>query len=112
VHASVWVDDDCRSDPHHAPAPNHGHPVTARRVTIAGRDRHGYITHLVNPGEAWSPRSCSDVMLDLELGQFSYYVQWPERKTEVRGAEDVGGKYLRTDRDASARNDLLDLPAA
>jgi hypothetical protein len=92
--------------------PNHGHPMTARRVTIAGRDRHGYITRLENPGEPWSPRSSTDVMLDLELGQFSYYVQWPERKTEIRGAEDSGGKYLRTDRDASPRNDLLDLPPA
>jgi hypothetical protein len=126
MRGAVWVHDDCRSHPHRTEphrtesprtAPNHdepnrGHPVTARRVTVAGRDRHGYITHLENPGEPWSPRSCSDVILDLELGQYSYFVQWPDRKTEVRDVEDSGGKYLRTDRDSSARNDLLDLPAA
>ncbi|MCU1489042.1 MAG: hypothetical protein JWM85_447 [Acidimicrobiaceae bacterium] len=74
------------------------------------RNDGSYVTELVNPTEAWSPRSAADAILDLELGQYSYYVQWPDRTTQVTTAEDSGGVYLRTDTDSTPHNDLLDLP--
>lgn len=84
--------------------------MTARRVTEASQNAHGYIIRLGNPDEAWSPRSAKDVVLDIELGINTYYVQWPERRSQIRNVKDLGGTYLRADRDDRTRNDLWDLP--
>ena len=84
--------------------------MTARRVTATIKGSLGYVTHVVNPQESWSPRPANEVILDIELGQFSYFVGWPDRRTEVLALDDDGGTYLSTHYDGTGRNNLLDLP--
>jgi len=81
-----------------------------RRVTRTGKDRNGDILSLCNPGEGWSPRSKVSAIADIETGANTYYVQWPEKRTEVRVVNGSSGKYLRTDRDTTTKNNLDDLP--
>lgn len=81
-----------------------------RAVTQSGKDRHGDITSLCNPGQFWSPRRKADAIADIEKGEHSYYVPWPEGPTEIRVVHGPTGKYLRTDRDQTTRNNLDDLP--
>ncbi len=81
-----------------------------RPVTHSRKDRLGNITALGKPGEIWSPRLSADAIRDIELGLHSYYVAWPEKWTAIRVVSGLGGKYLRTDRDGTARNNLDDLP--
>lgn len=84
--------------------------MARRQVTRTGKDRQGNIISLCKPGEAWSPRSSSLCISDIESGTHSYYVSWPEKETEIRVVNGTTGKYLRTDRDATTRNNLDDLP--
>lgn len=72
----------------------------------------GDITSLGNPDEWWSPRSKQDAIRDIESREHTYYVIWPpgQTRTEVRVVLGPTGKYLRTDRDSSPRNNLDDLP--
>lgn len=81
-----------------------------RRVTRTRKDNDGDITALCNPGEVWSPRSKADAIRDIESKVHSYHVQWPEKRTEIRVVNGPTGKYLRTDRDNTTRNNLDDLP--
>jgi len=80
-----------------------------RLVTATVVTSHGYVSHLVNPDEEWSPRSAGEAILDIELGQFSYFVSWPDRRTEVLALEDAGGTFLATHYGDAGRNGLLDL---
>lgn len=84
--------------------------MARRQVTRSGKDRNGNITSLCKPGESWSPRSSASCIADIEASTHSYYVQWPEKETEVRVVQGESGKYLRTDRDTTTRNNLDDLP--
>ena len=81
-----------------------------RRVTHTRKDKDGDITALGNPGELWSPRLKVDAIRDIESKLHTYYVQWPEKRTEIRVVNGPTGKYLRTDRDNTTRNNLDDLP--
>ena len=81
-----------------------------RRITHSRKDRYGNITAIGQPGQYWSPRSAADAIRDIEFGQHTYFVQWPEKRTEIRVVSGANGKYLRTDRDATTRNNLDDLP--
>lgn len=81
-----------------------------RKVIRTGKDRDGDITRLCNSGQTWSPRQKQDAIRDIESGVASYFVQWPEKATEVRVVDGPSGKYLRTDRDSTTRNNLDDLP--
>jgi hypothetical protein len=83
-----------------------------RRVTHTGKDSKGDITSLGNPGEWWSPRGKQDAIQDIETGANTYYVIWPpgQTRSEVRVVHGSAGKYLRTDRDNTTRNNLEDLP--
>ncbi len=81
-----------------------------REVTKTGKDRYDDITSLCNPGSFWSPRSKADVIRDIESGDHTYYVQWSTKRTNIRVVHGPTGKYLRTDRDDTTRNNLLDLP--
>lgn len=78
-----------------------------RRVTHA---RDGIITAIGNPGQFWSPRAKADTIRDIETRMRTYYVQWPEQRTKTRVVNAAAGKYLRTDRDNTTRNNLDDLP--
>jgi hypothetical protein len=84
--------------------------VAQRAVTHSGKDRDGDITSLCKPGEYWSPQSKAGAISDIELHLHSYYVPWPEGPTPIRVVNGLTGKYLRTDRDNTSRNNLDDLP--
>jgi hypothetical protein len=84
--------------------------MARRQVTRSGKDRSGNITSLCKPAETWSPRSSASCIADIEGGTHSYYVAWPEKTTEIRVVQGANGKYLRTDRDTTTRNNLDDLP--
>lgn len=84
--------------------------MTQRQVTHSGKDGHGNITAIGKPGEFWSPRQSPDAIRDIESGLHSYYVSWPEKTTVINVVIGASGKYLRTDRDNTTRNNLDDLP--
>jgi len=85
--------------------------MTKRRVRKTGKDKFGSITNLCSPGEAWSPRTTAPAIEDIEGGRHSYCVNWSDGdETMVRVVNGQTGKYLRTDRDTTNRNNLQDLP--
>lgn len=79
-----------------------------RRITHVRRDRWGVTTNVAWPG-VWEA-TVSQAISDIESRRVAYYVQWPEKRTEVRVVNGATGKYLRTDRDSTTRNNLDDLP--
>ncbi len=81
-----------------------------RPVTQSGKNAEQDITALCNPGQVWSPRAKADAIRDIETGAHTYYVPWSDgRRTEIRVVLGATGKYLRTDRDSTTRNNLDDL---
>ncbi|MGK3960047.1 DUF3892 domain-containing protein [Sorangium sp. So ce118] len=69
------------------------------------------MTRLCNPGAAWSPRTKSEAIRDIDSGAHTYFVIWTDgRRTEVRVVNGPTGRYLRTDRDSTIQNNLADLP--
>lgn len=85
--------------------------MSRRAVYRTGKDSEGDVTKLCNSSESWSPRRKADAIGDIETGSHSYYVPWPDgQQTEVRVVSGPGGKYLRTDKDSTTRNNLDDLP--
>ncbi|MEV7608514.1 DUF3892 domain-containing protein [Microbacterium sp. NPDC089320] len=84
--------------------------MAERRVTHSRKNRDGDITAIGTPIQYWSPRAKADAISDIELRIHTYYVQWPEKRTEIRVVSGATGKYLRTDRDNTTRNNLDDLP--
>jgi hypothetical protein len=81
-----------------------------RRVTHTGKDRDGDITKLCNTGELWSPRAKADAIGDIESGTHSYYVRSSRGRSDVHVVNGQTGKYLRTDPDGEAGNNLDELP--
>lgn len=81
-----------------------------RAVRKTGKNLDGDITSLCDDGASWSPRSKSDAIFDIDTGLHTYYVPWTDGRTEIRVVNGPTGKYLRTDRDATSRNNLDDLP--
>ena len=84
--------------------------MSDRAVYKTGKDSDGDITRLCNSGQNWSPRSKANAINDIETGTHSYYVPWPGGRTYIRVVQGPSGKYLRTDRDNTSRNNLDDLP--
>ena len=84
--------------------------MSDRTVHQSGKDRDGDITKLCSPNQSWSPRLKADVIRDIETGMHTYHVSWPTGRTEIRVVNGANGKYLRTDRDNTSRNNLDDLP--
>jgi hypothetical protein len=84
--------------------------MATRTVTHALRDHRGVVTYLCGRDESWSPRPARAVIADIESGAHHYVVAWPEHDTDVHVVDDPDGKYLRTDRDATPRNNLDELP--
>lgn len=83
-----------------------------RHVTSVQTNAQGYITHVMNDDESWSPRSAADAILDIELGQCTYFMNGHAGKVQVVDAHEPHGLYLRADSDETAHNNLLDLPQA
>lgn len=82
-----------------------------RRVTGIKKNKEGDIVALCNLGSYWSPRKLPEVISDIEVFKFQYYVQWNNgRITQVELVDGPNGKYLRTKLGNSNRNDLFELP--
>ena len=85
--------------------------MAKRYVRQTGKDKDGDITRLCNSGEFWSPRSKADAIQDIESGTHEYWVNWANYpETKIRVVTGTRGKYLRTDRDQTSKNNLDDLP--
>jgi len=81
-----------------------------RAVHRTGKSRDGDITSLCSD-ESWSSRSKADAIQDIETRAHTYYVPWKvPGRTEIKVVNGPTGKYLRTDRDNTTKNNLLDLP--
>jgi hypothetical protein len=80
-----------------------------RAVRKTGKNDEGDITSLCDDGASWSPRPKADAIKDIDTNTHTYFVPWKSGRTEIRVVDDPGGKYLRTDRDNSKRNNLADL---
>ena len=81
-----------------------------RPVRKTRKDRDGDILALCNDGSGWSPRQKADAIRDIETSTHTYHVPWTDGRTEIRVVNGPTGKYLRTDRDNTSRNNLDDLP--
>lgn len=84
-----------------------------RPVRKTGKSSDGDIASLCNDGSSWSPVSKAQAIRDIETRTHTYHVPWTTGRTEIRVVEDPtvsGGKYLRTDRDSTSKNNLDDLP--
>lgn len=77
------------------------------RVTRTAKDEDGDITALC--GSGWR-REKDDAIRDINTGLNRYYVEWSDVTTWVRVVAGPNGPYLRTDRDATPRNNLDELP--
>ena len=87
--------------------------MSDRAVRKTGKDRNGDITSLCDDGASWSPVGKWDAIRHIENGEHTYHVPWTSGRTEIRVVNDAsvsGGKYLRSDRDGTQRNNLDDLP--
>lgn len=51
-----------------------------------------------------------DAIADIETKAHTYHVPWASGRTEIRVVNGPTGKYLRTDRDSTEKNNLDDLP--
>ena len=82
-----------------------------RDVTQTRKDRDGDILALCLPGAYWSPRYKADAIKDIETGENRYSVPWRDgTRTAIRVVNGPTGKYLRTDKDSTPKNNLDDLP--
>lgn len=82
-----------------------------RPVTRTEKDRDGDITKLCDPGQLWSPVSKANAIREIENGAHLYYDPWNDgQPTWIRVMNGPTGKYLRTDKDSTSRNNLDDLP--
>ena len=84
--------------------------MSERAVRQTGKDNDGDITKLCDPGQLWTPISKADAIRDIESGMHTYYVPWKNGRTEIHVVNGRTGKYLRTDRDNTSKNNLDDLP--
>ena len=85
--------------------------MSERPIRQARHDSDGDITAIGNIGTAWSPVSLLKAIADIETGTHHYYVPWTVGPhTDIRVVRGPHGKYLRTDRDSTDRNNLDDLP--
>lgn len=84
-----------------------------RLVRGIERDAAGRVAAVCSPGHQWSPRTVSDVVEDIESGQYRYAVALPPDDDTtvfvVRRRGDV--PHLRTGPDGSSADNLAALPA-
>ena len=106
--------------------PGGGHPLFVDYVTAGGQPRQaggertvtqsrravgGKVLALCHPGESWSPRSVADVIADIRRGDFTYVAVDPAgHRSAIGVVNGRHGAYLRTRPDATAANNLDDLP--
>ena len=81
-----------------------------RPVIRSGKDQDGDITKLCNSGQSWSPVSKATAIREIESNTHRYYVPWNDgNNTWIRVVNGPTGKYLRTDKDSTTKNNLDDL---
>jgi len=81
-----------------------------RRVRKTGKN-NGEITSLCNAGEYWSPRTKADAISDIEAGLHRYFVSEEGYESHVEVHKTTNGtKYLKTNADATSKNNLSKLP--
>ena len=82
-----------------------------RAIRQARHDADGDVTAIGDNGQSWSPVLKNDAIYHIDNGIHRYYVPWlKSAHTWIRVVDDPNGKYLRTDRDATSKNNLDDLP--
>ncbi|TAM48245.1 MAG: DUF3892 domain-containing protein [Gammaproteobacteria bacterium] len=82
-----------------------------REVRQTKKDKDGDILALCNAGNYWSPRAKQDAINDIESKAHTYYVMLPGGiRANVHVVKGPYGKYLRTDKDTTSKNNLDDLP--
>lgn len=82
-----------------------------RAVYKTQKDKDGDILALCNDGATWSPRKKADAINDIETGAHKYFVPWADgQSTWIEVVNGPTGKYLRTDKDSTTKNNLDDLP--
>ena len=85
--------------------------MTDREVKQTKKDKDGDILALCNSGNYWSPRQKKDAIDDIENKAHTYYVSLPGgARANVHVVHGSTGKYLRTDKDTTSKNNLDDLP--
>ena len=85
--------------------------MARRQITRTRKNLDGDITALCDEGSSWSPQSKSDAISDIERGIHQYFVRWNTgHETTIDVVNGPSGKYLRTDRDSTPRNNLDELP--
>lgn len=83
----------------------------SRQVKATRKDNNGNITHLCNAGQWWSPISSAEVIRHIESGLYRYYVQiGVYQEVDIHVVGSGNSKYLRTDPDSTATNNLDELP--
>jgi len=87
--------------------PEDAETVEERRVRRTAKDEDGDIVALCNPYAHWQRVTKWVAMRQLEEGRFRYYVQ--EEGPEKIYVEVVDG-HLRTEADATSKNNLDNLP--
>jgi hypothetical protein len=86
-------------------------PVETRHAVGTLRDPiTGGVQALVNPEAYWSPRSVSDVALDIASGQIKYVVGSIDEQAELAVVRARTGSYLRSRADRASANNLNNLP--
>lgn len=92
--------------------------MATRYVTKTKKDsKTQEILGLCSDTESWKSVSKEQAIKDIEGSVHSYKVSWPATASVPAKITDIkvvtpanGAKYLRTDRDDTTRNNLLDLP--
>ncbi len=84
--------------------------MVERKVTSTKKDNSGNILALCNNGEWWSPRNTLEIINDLQLRLYDYYVIVDGKLVYIKVINGSNGKYLRTDPDRTTKNNLDDLP--
>jgi hypothetical protein len=82
-------------------------PVGMRRRVTGARQSGGAITHLCHEGEYWSPVTVDEVIRDITLDRFSYFVAAPDGSAET---PIIVRRVLTTEPDDTRANNLDELP--
>jgi hypothetical protein len=86
-------------------------PPAGDRIVTHVHQTRGKVTAVCHPGEGWSPRSVGDVIADLRRGDYRYTaVDAGGNTSRIFVVNGRHGAYLRTKADATAQNNLRDLP--
>ena len=77
--------------------------MTKRYVVDVWTDELGKITHLLNPGEIWSPLSKRAAMVDITAGIHEYFMEGSEAQIIVAPGSD---KHLKVAEVSMREEDL------